>query len=192
MQELIGLLVDLGAVAHKVSEEVGVQEGAVDGLVPDPGSDDLHLDAALLHGFYQQVLQLLDVLHVGLDDLDGELGFLDDIQHSSAHLLLVRRCLLQKDTYLGSLLLLVLVETGVLLVIGKVYLVEDRIDLFWLDLIWVELCIVYQHIPEEISDFLGGVAFEDDIKVTELAIAIAYTRVHVGYVQRTTEYVVVY
>ena len=183
VEELVGFFVDFRAVAHEVAEEVGVEEGAVDGLVPDPGGDDLHFDAALLHGFYQQVFQLFHVLHVGLDDLDGELGLLDYVQDGLAHLLLVRRRLLQKDAYLGGLLLLVLVEAGVLLVVGEVYLVEDGVDFFWLYLVWVELGVAYQHVPEEISDFFGGVAFEDDIKVTELTIAIAHTRIHVGYVQ---------
>lgn len=60
----------------EVLEEVSIEEGAVDRLVSNPSRHYFNLDSSLLNGLNQGFLQDFDVLDVGLDNLNGRLGFL--------------------------------------------------------------------------------------------------------------------
>lgn len=69
--------------------------------------------------------------------------------------------------------------------------IERVSNLLFFDLFREKGGIGDDHVPEEVPALLGGVSLQNDVQVSELPVAIPHTRVHVRYVQRTAENVVV-
>ena len=75
MQILKGFFIDDGSLRAQLSEKVWVEQALVGGLISESCWDDFDLDSPV-EGLHENVLQLIDRLHVWLYDSDGGLGLL--------------------------------------------------------------------------------------------------------------------
>lgn len=69
--------------------------------------------------------------------------------------------------------------------------IKDAIDLLWLDLVWVEVLVPDDHIPEEITHALLWMFLKNDIQIPERAIPVPHGGIAISQVQRPAEQVVV-
>ena len=60
---------------------MGVEEALVAGLVSVTGSDNVNLNASVLHGRDELVFEFVNVLNIWLDDANAILGRFDHVKH---------------------------------------------------------------------------------------------------------------
>ena len=119
------------------------------------------------------------------------LCFFNYIKDCFTHFCDFRWSFLQENSYLWLLIFLLQIELWLFSCILIVYIIEKVVNLIWFNLIRKEHSVSDKHLPKEISDFLCWVSLQYDVQVSEASVSIPNTRVHVCYIERPTEDVII-
>lgn len=91
MQIFVRLFINFSTFLDKLAKKIRVQKRLINGLIPLSSSYDLNLDVSLFHCFEECLLDLFNVLHVGLYDLDALLSLSYNLDELVSNFSRIRR-----------------------------------------------------------------------------------------------------